>query len=733
MCSALVRNFAEFSFVRALLGVLEGGVHPGMAYFLSKFYRCQELTYSSPQWVSSSLQATLAQPLAVLLHQRFSRLTSAHSVLAENLAQHICKLPFYKLLPDPFYLPQLIEGLITTVVAICVFFLMINSPMQARWLTEDNKQGSSLKKITTVGTRNQDLLGCFIHISRRKGGSTVRLKDITRTRNIIYLRSSSKTVNLVMEKHLIHTRTQRRHSLMISVQIWGNSRRAENICLWTWLIAIGFLFISTLSSRWFRRYLIAAVVQIITPYISMRMDTRGPFMAALVGVGIIGYAIFVGCKSLHARYAACFLMAAGAFPFGAFSPGLVAVSTGPDTTRSRSRHSFVHWISRGHHRELFAPPPPSLPPIPCQSTWTYVNADAPDYCKENTLNLAGMVIVLVLTVVNMIYMKWENAQRAHGTGDEGLQGSRSCLHAKFKIILILKLDLGHLRLLGPGCMITGVIRACVDESELSTMCGYDLHRNSGGIIVPKEKPEIQKGHNDGYGASLDCVVNQLRDQAVGILPWASFSILEGQEAHNYNHGDGNNDIAENASKEPKLNALECVGSRRRSALQSWNMYTANPPCKKNLDGSRDQGGGHWDSDVLTKTDLQSEYSKQSPVKLRSQELEIVNSRGNSPHWLYYERPSAEKIVRAALLDPSKRYPLHSGPGRVGRHTTRSDATEFLGIMIGLWDLCTSGNAIWLHRHAVSRLDTLFPTETDLDGDYARGAYPADVRGGVVQY
>ncbi|KAJ6523077.1 hypothetical protein DFH09DRAFT_1190880 [Mycena vulgaris] len=85
MYSAFVRNFAEFCFSSK-----EG---PGIAYFLSKIYRRQELTcrsafpssrpekpstYSPPRWVSSSLQSASAQPLAVLLHQESARLTSTH-------------------------------------------------------------------------------------------------------------------------------------------------------------------------------------------------------------------------------------------------------------------------------------------------------------------------------------------------------------------------------------------------------------------------------------------------------------------------------------------------------------------------------------------------------------------------------------------------------------------------------------------------------------------------------
>ncbi|KAJ6545866.1 major facilitator superfamily domain-containing protein [Mycena vulgaris] len=368
MCSAFVRNFAEFCFVRALLGVFEGGVHPGIVYFLSKFYRRQELTYRMGLVLASS---NLGAAFGGLI---------ASAILKIN---HIGWLRTWRNI-------FLIEGLITTVVSICVFFLVIDSPIQARWLTEE-------EKILAVGR----------------------------------LESEYPAINEAAQ----HTRKQtiRQGLLNINASVYSS---------WiTWLIAVEFLFstavfLPTVIATLFPEkttvekqllsvppYLMAAVVQIITPYISMRMDTRGPFMTAHASVGVIGYAIFVGSRSLHARYAACFLVAAGAFLFDAFSSGLVAVNTGPDTTRAVALGILS---SIGYLGGII-------------STWTYVNPDAPDYRKGNILNLVGMVIVLVFTVVTMIYMKWENAQRARGARDHRLDGLTPAeeaqlghLHPKFR-------------------------------------------------------------------------------------------------------------------------------------------------------------------------------------------------------------------------------------------------------------------------------------------------------------
>ncbi|KAJ6542077.1 major facilitator superfamily domain-containing protein [Mycena vulgaris] len=370
LASAFVRNFGEFCLVRALLGVFEGGMLPGIAFWLSKFYRRRELTQRSPVAVSLVLAS--------------SNIGAACGGLIASGILKIDHIGWLKTWRNIF----LIEGLITTVVALCIFFLMIDSPMHASWLTEE-------EKILAIGR----------------------------------IESEYPAVNEVAQ----HTRAQTLRQGLLNIN--------------TWLVSIGFLFINiavqgaavflpTVIGSLFPGktsiekqllsvppYFFAALVQVIVPWISMRVDTRGPFMAGHAAVGIIGYAIFVGSSSAHARYAACFLVAGGAFPFGAFSPGLVAVNTGPDATRAVALGVVA---SVGNVGGIIASPFPSSPPrvltASRQSTWTYVSSDAPNYRKGNTLNLAGMAIVLAITAATIVYMKWENAQRARGARDHRLIG-----------------------------------------------------------------------------------------------------------------------------------------------------------------------------------------------------------------------------------------------------------------------------------------------------------------------
>ncbi|KAF7362564.1 putative pantothenate transporter [Mycena venus] len=367
MCSAFVRNYGEFCLVRTLLGICEGGVLPGIAFLLSKFYRRQELTYRHVfdpfcTLVNFMIFSGVLGP--VLASQNIG--AAVGGLIASGILKidHIGSLKSWRNI-------FLIEGLITTVVAIGVFILVVDSPIQATWLTED-------EKILAV---------------RR-------------------LESEYPAVNEAAQ----HTRKQTIRAGLLNINAW--------------LVALAFFFINvalqgaavflpTIIATLFPEktaiqkqllsvppYFLGAIVQITSPYISMRMDIRSPFMIFHACVGAIAYAILVGSKSLHARYAACFLVAAGPFTFGTFSHGLVAINTSPDPTRVVALGVLSSMGQLGG----------------IVSTWTYVASDAPGYHRGNTLNLAGMIAVIVLIVGTMVHMKWENAQRDHGKRDYRLNG-----------------------------------------------------------------------------------------------------------------------------------------------------------------------------------------------------------------------------------------------------------------------------------------------------------------------
>lgn len=54
MCTAFVQNFAELCVCRAILGIFEGGTMPGIAFYLSTFYKRRELYFRVGIFISAA-------------------------------------------------------------------------------------------------------------------------------------------------------------------------------------------------------------------------------------------------------------------------------------------------------------------------------------------------------------------------------------------------------------------------------------------------------------------------------------------------------------------------------------------------------------------------------------------------------------------------------------------------------------------------------------------------------
>lgn len=71
MCTAFVHTFNQLCVARAFLGLFEGGTMPGIAFFLSNFYKRKELYFRVGIYVSS---ASMAGAFGGLLAAGLSRI-----------------------------------------------------------------------------------------------------------------------------------------------------------------------------------------------------------------------------------------------------------------------------------------------------------------------------------------------------------------------------------------------------------------------------------------------------------------------------------------------------------------------------------------------------------------------------------------------------------------------------------------------------------------------------------
>jgi hypothetical protein len=106
------------------------------------------------------------------------------------------------------------------------------------------------------------------------------------------------------------------------------------------------------------------------------------------------------------RYGATFLIASGAFSFGALCNAQVSANVVSDTARAAAIGTNVMFGNIGG----------------LISTWSFLPFDKPDYHIGNGLNLATSSTILLLSVSLLFWMKADNKKREGKDVDAELAG-----------------------------------------------------------------------------------------------------------------------------------------------------------------------------------------------------------------------------------------------------------------------------------------------------------------------
>lgn len=130
-CQAAVSNWQGMMALRFLMGVFEAGFGPGVPYLLSFFYRRHELGLRCGLFLSAApLANTFAGALAY-------GITSGHAALAN-----------WRLL-------FLVEGLPVCASAVLAWFYVPDSPLDAKFLTDEEKDVARARALQQSGETNR--------------------------------------------------------------------------------------------------------------------------------------------------------------------------------------------------------------------------------------------------------------------------------------------------------------------------------------------------------------------------------------------------------------------------------------------------------------------------------------------------------------------------------------------------------------------------------------------------
>ncbi|KAI2468502.1 MFS general substrate transporter [Annulohypoxylon bovei var. microspora] len=260
MCLGFVQNFSGFAGVRALLGLTEGGLLPGIVLYLSTIYTRGELALRIGIFYTA---ASLSGAFGGLLARGIAEIGTRGGL---NRWRWIFVL----------------EGLFTALVGIAAYFLLPNGVASAKFLTPEERQFASDRLHAGNGTGDG---------SHREKESSERFAWSEVARGIF----SAQTWFTAFAYFGILSGLYS-FGLFLPTIISGLGYTADEAQLWSVI-----------------PYAVASVVTVFTAFLSDRFRVRGLIMLCSLPLAIIGYAVIANTKNDKVKYGMTFLMATGLY------------------------------------------------------------------------------------------------------------------------------------------------------------------------------------------------------------------------------------------------------------------------------------------------------------------------------------------------------------------------------------------------------------------------------------
>lgn len=358
VATGFVNNIHDASGVRFLLGMFEAGLLPGIAYYLSRWYRRSEVgSLQDFREVSIAIANCFFQlAFRLSLYIVMAPLAGAFGGLLASgilMLDHFGSLRTWRMI-------FAIEGIATIAVALIAFLTLTDRPETARWLSQEEK----------------DLAIARVKSERVATTEVLDKIDLPKT-----LRGIFSPVTIITAFIF----------LLDNVTVQGLSLFAPTVVQTIYPEA------SVISQQLHTvpPYVVGAFFTVLFPYLSWRFDRRLIFFIISPPLMMAGYIMFLASEDSMVRYGATFIIASGAFAFGALCTANSSANVVSDTARSSAIGTTV---MLGNIGGLI-------------STWSFLPFDAPDYHIGNGLNLATSTTILLLSIALWTYMAWDNRKR----------------------------------------------------------------------------------------------------------------------------------------------------------------------------------------------------------------------------------------------------------------------------------------------------------------------------------
>ncbi|OQO05910.1 hypothetical protein B0A48_10006 [Cryoendolithus antarcticus] len=346
MCMGFVQTYPQLVAVRFLLGIFEAGLGPGSIYLISMYYKRFELPKRLSWWYTSGIVAGAFGGL--LAYAIASGLNGTRGWLAWRWI-------------------FIIEGLVTTVVAMAMPFLLVDWPHEAKFLNDEER-------------------ACLL----------ARL-SIDRAESAKMDRWNTKRV-FSDWKIWIGT-----------LMFFGivNTNYATNFFIPSILVEMGYTAVRAQVMS-IPIYAVAAVICLSVCYISDKVQHRFGFVLLGVTVGSVGYIILLAQTGLPvgAKYFALFCLVGAGYIVQPISVSWLMNNTGGHYKRAFASAAQIGWGNAGG----------------IVASNIFLVKEAPRYKTGYGVSLALLLMTGVMTVAMYFYLVGQNKKKASGQRDHLLEG-----------------------------------------------------------------------------------------------------------------------------------------------------------------------------------------------------------------------------------------------------------------------------------------------------------------------
>ncbi|KWU44437.1 putative pantothenate transporter [Rhodotorula sp. JG-1b] len=346
---AYVKNFGAAIAVRFMLGIAEGAIFPGLAFLLSRYYKKDELGFRLACYI---VCAPGAGAVGGLLASGILKIDSIGSISGWRAI---------------FW----VEGIISMGIGLISWFLVQDRPSACKWLTPEERELAEFRLVAE---------------------------------NVGQSEAVDKMHSKAVWSGIFNVTT-----IVVSLIFLFDNCVVQGVGFFLPTIIKSIYPGETVIQQQLRTvptYVVGMATTLATGYLAWKTRRRGLYMLISAPFMVLGFILYLISLDPHVRYAAAFMVAIGAFSFGALCTAWSAANVTSDTARSSAIGTTVFFGNCGG----------------LISTWTFLPKDGPRYVPGNAFNLAGSILMFVLAGGLWIWQRRENKAKAAGRDDHYLEG-----------------------------------------------------------------------------------------------------------------------------------------------------------------------------------------------------------------------------------------------------------------------------------------------------------------------